>query len=129
MTTSRVLSVGQCGPDGFWVSHCLQRYCGAEVVEVSTFDEALSQLRQQRFQLVLVNRVTDCDGTSGLDLIQTLQSDPELATTPVMLVSNHANAQKRAVALGARPGFGKAKLNQTATLDKLRAVLASEPTV
>ena len=74
---------------------------------------------------MLVNRVLDLDGSSGLELIQRLKEDPEesLKATPVMLVSDYPEAQQMAVELGAEPGFGKSELQSPATLDRLRALL------
>ena len=73
-------------------------------------------MRSTRYDLVLVNRVLDEDGSSGLELIRALKHDPALADVPVMLVSNHADAQEAAFDLGASPGFGKASLHSDATL-------------
>ena len=83
---------------------------GADVVGAGTFEEAVACLREGRFDLVLVNRVSDEDGSFGVDLIRTLKSDPALAGVPVMLVSDHADAQQAAESLGALPGFGKGEI-------------------
>jgi two-component system chemotaxis response regulator CheY len=73
-----------------------------------------------------VNRVSDADGSPGIELIRALKADPGLAGVPVMLVSNYADAQAQAVALGALPGFGKADLTAPETTEKLRSALGSE---
>jgi hypothetical protein len=44
-----------------------------------------------------------------------------------MLVSNHADAQAEAEAAGAKPGFGKAELGSSKSLEALRAILAPDP--
>ena len=75
------------------------------------------------FDLVLINRVLDYDGASGVALVGRIKADPGLAAVPVMLVSNYEDAQREAVAKGALPGFGKAALGQPHTLARLRAVL------
>ncbi len=72
---------------------------------------------------MLVNRVFDADGSSGLDFIKTLKADAALTATPVMLVSNYEDAQAQAVAVGAVPGFGKATLGQPAMLERVKAYL------
>jgi two-component system chemotaxis response regulator CheY len=72
-----------------------------------------------------VNRVSDLDGSPGLDLIRTLKADPELAGFPVMLVSDLARAQTDAEAEGALPGFGKSDLNTDLARDRLTQVLGS----
>ncbi len=124
----RVLSVGQCAFDHSSIARHLNRGHGAEVIGAETFHEALATLRGERFDLVLVNRVSDADGSSGIDLIRTLKNDPALASIPVMLVSNYADAQQQAEALGALPGFGKSEIQQEKAQQRLGAVLADHPT-
>ena len=123
MTAKRVLSLGQCGADHWSIENLLQRHCDALVVGVATFDEALTELRRGGVDLALVNRLMNYGGASGLDFIAELKRDPELSKIPVMLVSNLRDAQRQAVELGALPGFGKAALNDPATLERLRGVL------
>ncbi len=124
--TRRVLSVGQCGLDHGNISRALGQAFAAEVVPAATASQALSLLRQGDFALVLVNRVLDADGASGLDLVRHIKSDEQLGRVPVMLVSNFADAQEQAVAAGAEPGFGKAALHAAETLARLRPYLGSE---
>jgi CheY-like chemotaxis protein len=123
----RVLSVGQCGYDHGMIARQLNRGFGVEVAGAATFPEALAALRGERFDLVLVNRVSDADGSHGVELIRTLKGDPALASIPVMLVSNYPEAQQKAEALGALPGFGKAEIAQEKAQQRLRAVLADQP--
>jgi two-component system chemotaxis response regulator CheY len=124
MSGKRILSVGQCGADHWSLETLLQRQFGAEVLGADTAADAKTQLRRGGIDLVLVNRVFDRDGSPGLDLIADLKGDAALAQVPVMLVSNHRDAQQQAMALGALPGFGKAALSAPATLEQLRAILA-----
>jgi len=120
----RVLNVGQCGFDHGTIARYLGRGFGAEVVGAGTSREAVDLLRGEKFDLVLVNRVSDADGSSGLDLIRTLKADPALAEVPVMLVSNYPDAQQEAEALGALPGFGKAEISQDKARERLNSVLS-----
>jgi CheY-like chemotaxis protein len=110
MDKPRILSVGQCSFDHRLISRHLRKMYGAEVAGANTIGEALVTLRAGEFDLVLVNRVLDGDGTSGLDVIQAIKAEPELAGIPVMLVSNYHEAQTEAQTLGALPGFGKTDL-------------------
>jgi CheY-like chemotaxis protein len=121
----RVLNVGQCGFDHSSISSYLADRFGAHVERAESFDDARQALRGGRFNLVLVNRVLDLDGSSGLELIQTLKEDPQepLKATPVMLVSDYPEAQRMAVELGAEPGFGKSEIQSPATFDRLKALL------
>ncbi len=121
---AKVLSVGQCGPDHGTISRTLRKELGAEVHSADHPAEALDALRAGSYQLVLVNRVFDADGSSGLELIRAIKADPALSSVPVMLVSNYPEAQSEAEALGALPGFGKARITSSATMAGLKAVLS-----
>jgi CheY-like chemotaxis protein len=123
MATKQVLSVGQCAADHGSVRRLLQGAFGATVVRADTAAEAFAELRRTAFDLVLVNRVLDYDGSAGLDLIRQLNADEALRHVPVMLVSNHADAQEEAESAGARRGFGKAELNRPETAARLREIL------
>ncbi len=120
----RILDVGQCGLDHGSISRHLTRAYHAEVADASTAAEALKTLRAGKFDLVLVNRLLDRDGSPGLDLIRALKADPDLADLPVMLVSNYPEAQREAQSLGALPGFGKADL-RSPTIPALQVALAA----
>jgi two-component system chemotaxis response regulator CheY len=123
MTAKRVLSVGQCMADHGQISHFLRSTFAAEVESAGTADEALQKLRDHTFALILVNRIFDMDGTSGIDFIRRLKGDGGASEAPVLLVSNYPEAQEQAVAAGAQPGFGKAALQAPRTAELLRAYL------
>lgn len=125
-TTRRVLSVGQCGFDHGGISRALHKAFGAEVVRADSAQEALQLLRADPFAVVLVNRVFDADGNSGLDLVRAIKSDERLHELPVMLVSNYEEAQQEAVAAGAAPGFGKNALGRPEMLARLEPYLAAD---
>lgn len=117
MTASapRVLDVGQCNLDHGNLSRLLTDRFGARVDRAHSLEEAIRSARRERYDLVLVNRLFDADGTEGLEFIRRLLADPTCRETPVMLVSNYVEAQASAVALGAMPGFGKAALDSPQT--------------
>ena len=123
----RVLDVGQCGFDHAAIRRLVTGRFGAEVTQAHDLDEALALLKQQPHDLVLVNRVFDADGSSGMDLLQAIKADPQLDATPVMLVTNYADHQAAAVAAGGEPGFGKQELHAPATAARLARYLG-EPT-
>ena len=124
MFKKRVLSLGQCAADQWSMSRVLQTSFDVEVIAADRFADAEEQLRQGGIDLMLVNRVLDRDGSSGLDFIRQMKADDVLRQVPVMLVSNYTDAQRQAVALGALPGFGKAVLEDAATLTRLRDFLS-----
>jgi CheY-like chemotaxis protein len=119
----RVLSVGQCFADHSAISRVLRSTFAAEVIAVDSTRQALDQLRRETFALVLVNRVFDADGSSGMDLIRALKADEQLRSLPVMLVSNYEDAQTQAVEAGATLGFGKAALGEPHMLARVEPFL------
>lgn len=121
--TKRVLSIGQCFADHSGITRVLRGAFGAEVVGADSTRQALEQLRQETFALVLVNRVLDADGSSGLELVRAIKAEERLRDVPVMLVSNYEEAQAQAVQAGALPGFGKAALGQPQMLARVEVYL------
>ena len=121
--TKRVLSVGQCFADHSGITRVLRGSFGAEVIGVDSAHEALDKLRAESFALVLVNRVLDSDGSSGLDVIRAIKDEEAMRSVPVMLVSNYEEAQQQAVQAGALPGFGKASLGQPHMLARVEPFL------
>jgi CheY-like chemotaxis protein len=80
----------------------------------------LEALRSAAFDLVLVNRKLDQDYSDGIELLRALKGDPDLRAIPVMMVTNYAEHQDTAVAVGALRGFGKLEFDSSATVEKLR---------
>lgn len=119
----RVLSVGQCGFDHTKISRYLANTFGTSVEGADSFDEAVAAIKSGAYDLILVNRISDFDGSSGIELIRTLKADPDLARVPVMLVSDHTSAQSVAESEGALPGFGKSDLHTPTALERLRPLL------
>lgn len=117
-----VLDVGQCDFDHGNISRMLTEEYDADVKRAATSEEACRAVQNENFDLVLVNRILDADGASGLDLIQRLLSKEAARATRVMLVSNYAEAQDSAVALGATRGFGKDALTNSQTRDLLTSL-------
>lgn len=125
MSVPRILSVGQCSFDSGQIGRFLAKEFHAEVETADRATEAITRLRTSRFDLVLVNRIGDRDGAPGLDLITAMKADPQLASVPVMLVSNLRDSQQEASAAGAEPGFGKADLNSSRAVDVVGAILSA----
>jgi DNA-binding NtrC family response regulator len=121
MTSPRVLSVGQCGFDSASIERLFTQDFSAKVESVDTASDAIGRLQSETYNLVLVNRRLDLDGSSGVALLEQLHSKaPEV---PVMLVSDKPDAQAEAVSKGALPGFGKSALRHPETKQRIRAAL------
>jgi CheY-like chemotaxis protein len=126
MKAKRVLSVGQCWADHGNIVRTFKKEFGTEVERADDAGTALERIRAGGYALVLVNRVLDADGSSGMELIKRVKSDPNLNSVPVMLVSNYDDAQAEAAAVGATSGFGKASLGRPQMIERVRPFVASE---
>jgi CheY-like chemotaxis protein len=119
--SNRVLSIGQCAADHAAISRILADQFQTAVIPVDDEEQAALELRRAPVSLVLVNRIFDVDGRSGLEFIRRWKEhEPHV---PIMLVSNYEDAQEDARESGAVPGFGKAALGQPAMLDRVRPYL------
>ncbi len=118
----RVLDVGNCQPDHAAIKRLVSRF-GAEVVQAHGAADALAALREGEFALVLVNRKLDMDYSDGIDVIRQIKADPELKAPPVMLITNYAEHQDAAMAIGAVRGFGKLEYGKPETLQRLQPIL------
>lgn len=120
----RVLDIGNCDPDHHAIKRLIEREFEAVVVRSHGQDDSLRALREQRYDLVLVNRVMDRDGSEGLPIIQAMKQDADLAEIPVLMITNYPDHQETAVAAGAEPGFGKRDLGKGQTIALLAVHLA-----
>ena len=118
-----VLDVGNCGPDHAAISRVLNNHFDVDIVHTHGMQDTVDALRARPFDLVLVNRIMDRDGAEGLDIIQHIKQDDNLASIPLMMITNYAQHQTEAVAVGAAHGFGKLELDDPKTVEKLRRFL------
>ncbi len=115
----RVLSVGQCVPDDGALLRFLTSHFDVELVRSPDKEDALKRIRTEPFNLITVNRKLDADYSDGMDVIQSIQQDPDINTTPVMLVSNYPDAQEKAVQIGAEYGFGKMEYEKPEVVERV----------
>lgn len=121
--SKRILDVGNCGFDHSSLARMVQREFGAEAVAAHDADEAIKKARTGQYALVVVNRVLDSDGSSGLEIIQSLKADPQTKDLPVMMITNYPDHAAKAIAAGAEPGFGKSTLHEPQTRERLAKFL------
>lgn len=126
--TKRVLDVGNCWPDFVSIKRFLTSHFDCEVMQAHGPEDALAELLQGEYALVLVNRKLDRDYSDGIEVLKQIKSDPALCHVPVMLVTNHAEHQDAAVAAGAERGFGKLELGDPTTHERLKPFLAEATT-
>ena len=118
--------MGQCGYDNSRIRSLIRSIDSTvEIKETDSHQETMEVLASLgEAALVLVNRVFDMDGSSGMELISQLKSkESEFAGIPVMLVSNYEKSQAEAIANGAISGFGKSELQSVETRRKIESVL------
>src|SRR5689334_9734315 len=115
----RVLDVGNCGFDHGAIRALLAREFGAEAVAAHSHAEALREAKTGRYDLILVNRILDDDGSEGMAIVRDLKADDQTRHLPVMLITNYPEHQALAVAAGAEPGFGKQTLHEPETKSRL----------
>ncbi len=121
MSRPAILVVGNCYPDNFTFDNWFNQHFDVEFLKAANRHQALEVLAESAPELVLINRVFDADGGCGISLVREIkESTPDCR---VMLISNFADAQEKAVANGALDGFGKAELNSVTTISKVRAAL------
>lgn len=121
--SKQVLDVGQCALDHANITEMLQQYFDVDVKRAHSQQEAVELANETVFDLILVNRLLDRGGSSGIDLIKKLNSNAVARRQPVMLVSNHEDAQRKAIKAGALAGFGKSSLEASGTIELLQQVL------
>lgn len=112
---AHVLDVGNCDPDHGMISRMLMERFHVRIDRVMFVADALARMRQNRYDLILVNRLVFADGSEGLELVTAAKADPALRDLPVMMISNYEDAQARAVAAGAERGFGKDSVRSETT--------------
>lgn len=119
----KILDVGQCDFDHGKISQVICQNFDVEVQRASSLGEASQLAQQTKFDLILVNRILDADGSPGMDVLASLKSEASTSEIPVMVISNFAEAQENAVAAGAVQGFGKTALSEPETVAALQKYL------
>ena len=121
----KVLDVGQCNADHSRITSTLERNFDVEIHRAHSHNEAIKLAADTKFDLILINRLLDADGTPGMDILKALKTEASTAEVPVMVVSNYKEAQETAVEKGAVEGFGKAALDTAETNELLSKYLGA----
>jgi CheY-like chemotaxis protein len=66
---------------------------GYRALEARSADEVLAQMDRDRADLVVID--LRLKGESGIDVIRRIREDPEIAATPVILMSGEIDAHSR----------------------------------
>ena len=111
----KVLDVGQCNADNYRISKLLEQHFDVQVDRSHSLTHVIEAVSSTDYDLILINRLLDTDGSAGMDVLASLKHNPSSAEIPVMIVSNYQDAQDLAVEKGAVAGFGKADLDSAET--------------
>ena len=122
----KLLIVGQCDFDYQRISFVLSKIYDIEFHRADSFDDAIQKSLDQQFDLIMINRLMDLDRSEGMAILHELKSNPQTENTPAMIISDFQDAQEAAVAAGASPGFGKARLDTPQTFELLSNFLQAE---
>jgi CheY-like chemotaxis protein len=122
-TPARVLDVGNCDHDHALIRETLTVHFNVSVDRAATVNDAVDRMRSRRYDLVLFNRIIDCNGREGIELVRQAKADGAVPPVPIMMVSNSAESQEACVAAGGERGFGKAALEQPSTIELLARYL------
>ena len=122
----KLLIVGQCDFDYQRISFVLSKIYDIEFHRADSFDDAIQKSLDQQFDLIMINRLMDLDRSEGMAILHELKSNPQTENTPAMIISAYQDAQEAAVAAGASPGFGKARLDTPQTFELLSNFLQAE---
>ncbi len=121
--TKRVLSVGQCVPDTNSLVHFMASHFDVEIDQSDVEVDTLEKLKQESYDLVVINRKLDADYSDGIELIRKIKNMPAIQSRHLMLVSNFKEYQEEAVEAGAEYGFGKNDYQDPATVSRLKPYL------
>lgn len=119
----KVLSIGNCGYDDSRIGRMLVAL-GTSADRAADATEAKTKMGQNHYGLILINRIFDSNGASGIDFVSELKK--ENPSLKIMLVSDYPDAQASAISNGALPGFGKSQLSDPDTHAKIKQALADE---
>lgn len=123
MAAASVLDVGNCDPDHGMIQQMLRENFDVRIDRVMFVDDALARMRENRYDLVLFNRLIFEDGNEGIELLKKAKADPALQSVPIMMISNFEDAQAASIAAGGEPGFGKKTIFAPATIELLSKYL------
>ncbi|QDT42511.1 hypothetical protein Pan241w_25950 [Gimesia alba] len=119
----RVLSVGQCMPDANAIARFLTTHFDVAIEESDLEFDTMEKLKQQSYDLVMINRKLDADYSDGIELIQKIKQSSDVKPCRLMLVSNYPEYQEQAVQAGAEYGIGKNEYRNPETVTRLAPYL------
>jgi response regulator RpfG family c-di-GMP phosphodiesterase len=121
--TKTVLDVGNCNPDHSAIKKMLTSHYDVQVLRSHQWDDTQKALQSHQVDLVLINRKLDADYSDGMEILKAIKSQSSTQNIPVMIITNYAEHQEAAVAVGGEYGFGKLELESPTTHQRLKRFL------
>lgn len=121
--SKRVLSVGQCVPDSNSLVRFLTSHFDVDIELSDVEIDTIKKIKNQSYDLVLINRKLDADYSDGIELIQKIKSSTEVKPCTMMLVSNYPEYQDEAVQAGAEYGISKNEYQKVESVERLKPYL------
>lgn len=118
---AQLILAGHCGAD----TGSLQRWVMSwgtqmQVLTAESIADCLRLCEQNPGAIVWANRIFDRTGESTLTWLESLQQEGSPLLPRVALITNFADVQRAATALGAMPGFGKAETRDASVANRVR---------
>ena len=124
----RVLDVGNCGFDHGSICRLLEANWNVQVDQARTFSELKNAIEAADYDLLIVNRILDGDGTAGLEAMSKIQTGSDKPRVPFVLLTNFPEVQQEAQQAGAVASFGKRDLGSPDTHGTLNSILSESVT-
>jgi CheY-like chemotaxis protein len=105
-----VLDVGNCAFDHQTLQSVLSEHWEVELKRTTTLSEAIRELDSTPYDLVIVNRILEGDGLSGLELVKHVVQNHQPQGIPIVFLTNYPEVQEEAIQAGASASFGKRDL-------------------
>ena len=121
--TKIVLDVGNCNPDHNAIQRMLTTHYDVVVLRADELSDAMDVLRQNKVDLIVINRKLDIDYSDGIEILRHLKQDAATRAIPAMIITNYPEQQIAAVSEGAEYGFGKLQYAEPSTHERLSRFL------
>lgn len=126
--TKTVLDIGNCNPDHSAIQRMLTSHYDVVVLRADELSDAMDVLRQNKVDLIVINRKLDIDYSDGIEILRHLKRDAATRAIPAMIITNYPEQQLAAVSEGAEYGFGKLQYAEPSTHERLSRFLERKST-
>ena len=126
--TKIVLDIGNCNPDHSAIQRMFTSHYDVIVLRADELSDAMDVLRENKVDLIVINRKLDIDYSDGIEILRHLKRDAATRAIPAMIITNYPEQQLAAVSEGAEYGFGKLQYTEPSTHERLSRFLEKKST-